>query len=130
MSNAWKQFEDRICIALGGRRVLGNRGSGVPDSDENVPFAVEAKLGYAKYQLREAWIEQARRNAKASGKPWIVVQKPKHVHRAVVSMDFFVFAEIAQLAGMIGVVSVGDSDEMIAQTPEVFDVLEKPKDAA
>ena len=35
---AWKQFEDRIAKQLGGRRTLGNRGSGVPDSDENVPF--------------------------------------------------------------------------------------------
>lgn len=98
---AWKQFEDRVCIALGGRRVLGNRGTGVPDSDENVPFAVEAKHGYGRFQLREAWIEQARRNAKASGKPWLIVQAPKYSRRPVVTLDFWEFAEIAQQAGMI-----------------------------
>jgi hypothetical protein len=60
MSKAWKDFERRCCKALGGDRILGNRGSGVPDSDENVPFALEAKHGYERYQLREAWIDQAR----------------------------------------------------------------------
>ena len=126
MGEAWKAFEDRICMALGGRRVLGNRGSGVPDSDENVPFALECKLGFGKYALHSAWIEQARKNAKASGKPWAIVQKPKHVHRAVVTLDFWVFAEMAQLAGMIKTpLEVGDSDEVIAQTPELFDALER-----
>jgi hypothetical protein len=100
-SQSWKQFEDRVCVALGGRRFLGNRGSGVPDSDENVPFALEAKHGYARFQLREKWIEQARRNAKASGKPWLLVQAPKYSRRPVVTLDFFVFAQIAQQAGLI-----------------------------
>ena len=100
-------FEDKISKQLGGRRTLGNRGTGVPDSDENVPFAVEAKHGYGRFQLREAWIAQARRNAQASGKPWLIVQAPKYARRPIVTLDFFVFAEIAQRAGLIGEVEVG-----------------------
>lgn len=100
-SSAWKDFEDRVCKALGGRRILGNRGSGVPDSDENVPFAVEAKHGYERFQLREAWIEQARRNARESGKPWLVVQAPKRSRSPVVSLDFWTFVEIAKAAGIV-----------------------------
>lgn len=71
-----------------------------------MPFALECKKGYSKFQLRESWIEQARRNAKASGKPWALVQAPKHVQRPVVTLDFWVFVEMAQRAGMIGEVKV------------------------
>jgi hypothetical protein len=101
MSKAWKDFERRCCKALGGDRILGNRGSGVPDSDENVPFALEAKHGYERYQLREAWIDQARRNARASAKPWLLVQAPKHSRRPVATLDFWAFCEICQKAGLI-----------------------------
>ena len=66
--SAWKIWEDTCAKALGGRRVLGNRGSGVPDSDEDVPFALECKLGFGRYSLRDAWIEQARKNATSTGK--------------------------------------------------------------
>lgn len=103
---AWKRFEDSCAIKLGGRRVLGNRGSGVPDSDENVPWALECKLGYSRYALRDAWLEQARKNATASGKPWAIVQRPKYARRAVVTLDFLTFVELAQKAGMVGVVDV------------------------
>lgn len=37
-----------------------------------------------------------------------------HDTRPVAIMDFWMMAELAQLAGMIGVVEVGDSDETIA----------------
>ena len=99
--SAWKRFEDRVCMALGGRRVLGNRGGSVPDSDERVPFAVECKHGYERFQLREAWIEQARRNAVESGKPWLLVQAPKYARKPVVTLDFHTFVEIARKAGLI-----------------------------
>jgi len=111
VGEAWKQFEDRVCVALGGRRVLGNRGSGVADSDENVPFALECKHGYGRYSLRDQWIKQARKNAKRSGKPWAIVQAPKYSHRPVVTLDFWVFAEMAQLAGLIGVVEIEANGE-------------------
>lgn len=92
MSQAWKAFEDRVCRQLGGRRVLGNRGSGIPDSDDNVPFSVEAKHGYERYQLPAKWLEQAQRNARP-GKPWILVQAPKR-RKPIVTLDFGVFVEL------------------------------------
>jgi hypothetical protein len=100
-SKAWKDFEDRVCKQLGGRRILGNRGSGVPDCDERVPFAVEAKHGYEKFRLPKAWIDQARRNAVASDKPWLIVQAPKHARRPVVTLDFGDFVSICKDAGLI-----------------------------
>jgi len=99
--SAWKRYEDDCAAALGGRRVLGNRGSGVPDSDERVPFALECKLGYERFQLRDKWIEQARQNAQESGKPWAIVQRPKYARRSVVTLDFAAFVEIAERAGLI-----------------------------
>jgi hypothetical protein len=103
---AWKSFEDACAKSLGGRRILGNRGSSVPDSDENTPLALECKLGYGKFTLREKWIEQARSNATATGKPWAIVQRPKYARRAVVTLDFFTFVEICQRAGLVGEVVV------------------------
>jgi hypothetical protein len=108
--SAWKVFEDSCAKALGGRRVLGNRGAGVPDSDDDVSFALECKLGYARFSLRDKWIEQARRNAQATGKPWAIVQRPKYTRRAVVTLDFFSFVELAQRAGLIGTVEVGEEE--------------------
>lgn len=104
MGEAYKAFEDSVCVLFGGRRVLGNRGGGC-DSDENVPFSVECKLGYGRFAMREKWLEQARRNEQP-GKPWIIVQRPKYARRAVVSLDLLTFAEICQRAGMIGEVEV------------------------
>ena len=100
MSKAWKDFEDRVGKALGGRRVLGNRGSGVPDCDENVQFSVEAKHGYGKFALRSDWIAQARKN-QVPGKPWIIVQAPKHSRTPLVTLEFDVFVELARDAGRI-----------------------------
>lgn len=99
----WKEFEDRVCRQLGGRRVLGNRGSGVPDSDEEVPFAVECKLGYERFQLSSRWLIQAECNALESRKPWLLIQKPKRVHDkgALVTMRFDAFLELARKAGMV-----------------------------
>ncbi len=97
---AWKEFEDSIGKQLGGRRVLGNRGSGVPDCDERVPFSVEAKKGYGRFQLPAKWLEQARKNA-VPGKPWILVQAPKHCRKPLVTLEFEEFVRIATLAGLV-----------------------------
>jgi hypothetical protein len=110
VSAAWKDFEDRVCRALGGRRVLGNRGSSIPDSDENVQFSVEAKHGYEKFALRSDWLEQARRNA-VSGKPWILVQAPKRSRTPLVTLEFSTFVEIASKAGYIHQTEGADNGE-------------------
>ena len=88
-----------MCKALGGRRVLGNRGSSIPDSDESVPFSVECKHGYGRYQLREDWLEQAQRNARP-GKPWILVQAPKR-KKPIVSLGWDDFLILVEKAGLI-----------------------------
>ena len=100
MSDNWKRFEDSVCIALGGRRQLGNLGGAVPDSDERVLFSVETKKGYEKYRLSAVWIAQARRNARP-GKPWLIVQAPKHARVPLVTLEFPEFVRIARLAGLV-----------------------------
>ena len=111
MSQAWKQLEDRVARALGGRRVLGNRGrASGSDCDERVPFSVELKHGFQRYQLRGDWIEQARRNARKEGRPWLLVQSLKGSQRPIVTTDFWLFAELAQRAGLIGTVEVSEEE--------------------
>ncbi len=97
---AWKAYEDRICLQLGSRRVLGNRGSGVPDCDERCAFSVEAKHSYGRFQLPAKWLDQARKNA-VPGKPWILVQAPKHCRKPLVTLEFEEFVRIATLAGLV-----------------------------
>ena len=104
--SSWKRFEDSCAKSLGGRRVLGNRGIGIPDSDDDTPLALECKLGYTRFALREAWLDQARSNATASGKPWAIVQRPKHARRAVATVDFLFLVELCQRAGLIREVNV------------------------
>lgn len=106
MTEAWKSFEDKCAVALGGRRVLGNRGGNVSDSDDECAFSLECKLGYERYQLRDKWIEQARGNGLRESRPWGIVQRPKYARRAVITMDFLTVVELAQRAGMIGEVEV------------------------
>ena len=68
--SAWKDHERRVARALGGERSgpLGRHGSDCTGTD----WAVECKRT-TRYSLRRAWIEQARRQAKAEGKPWVLV---------------------------------------------------------
>ncbi len=101
VSNNWKLVEDRVCLQLGARRILGNRGTGVPDCDERCPYAVEVKHGYEKFRLPAAWIGQARANAAATGRPWLLVQSPKHSRVPLVTLEFQEFVRIAALAGLV-----------------------------
>jgi hypothetical protein len=117
---AWKKWEDTCAVVMGGRRVLGNRGGNVSDSDERTPFSLECKHGYGRIQLRADWLEQARANAKREGRPWAIVQRPKHARRAVVTLDWLTFVEICQKAGLIGIPTVEGSDGA-AKTTEPLD---------
>lgn len=95
---AWKDLERRVARALGGERSgpLGRHGSDATGT----PFAVECKRT-TRYQLRQAWIAQARRQAKQEGRPWLLVVSEHNDRRPVVVLDFWAFAEIAQKAGLI-----------------------------
>jgi hypothetical protein len=103
MSVAWKDLERRVCRALGAERKpqLGPggfaRGS---DDDGQAPFSVEVKRT-TRYQLRHAWIEQARRQARGDGRPWLLVVAEHNDRRPLAILDFWVLAQLAQEAGRI-----------------------------
>jgi len=121
--SAWKDLERRVCRALGAERA-GPRGRHGSDDDGRAPFSVECKRT-TRYSLRRSWIEQARRQGKSDGRPWLLVIAEHNDKRPIAVVDFWVLAEMAQLAGMLPTpLEVGDSDAVIAQTPELFDTLE------
>lgn len=96
--SAWKDLERRVARALGGER-SGPLGRHSSDA-RGTRFAVECKRT-TRYQLRSAWVEQARRQAKAEGAPWLLVISEHGDRRPIVVLDFWCFAEIAQQAGLI-----------------------------
>jgi len=95
--SAWKDLERRVARTLGGERShVGTRGSDC----RNTSFAVECKRT-VRYQLRRMWVEQARRQSRAEGKPWLLVIA-EHGDRAPIAvMDFRTFAAVAGKAGLI-----------------------------
>jgi hypothetical protein len=95
---AWKDHERRIARALGGERSgpLGRHGSDATGTS----FAVECKRT-VRYCLKRAWIEQARRQAKAEGLPWLLVIAEHHDPRPIVVMDFAALVAIAREAGLV-----------------------------
>jgi len=104
-SSAWKDLERRVCRALvgDGAPSVGRggwaRGS---DDDGNTPFAVECKRT-TRFQLRASWIEQARRNAKKDGRPWLLVISEHRSARPVAVMDFYALAQLVEEAGRLTV---------------------------
>ncbi len=100
MGAAWKDLERRICHALGGRRG-GPTGSATSDC-VNTPFAVEVKRSSRPGPpVLSKWIVQARAQARAEGKPWLVVVAGHNDRRPVACLDFWEFAQLCQQAGLI-----------------------------
>jgi hypothetical protein len=100
MSAAWKDLERRICQALGGRRA-GPQGAPVSDCI-NTPFAVEVKRSVRPGPpVLAAWIVQAKQQARREHKPWLVVVAGHNDRSPIVALDFMVFAQLAQQAGLI-----------------------------
>lgn len=95
---AWKDLERRVARALGGERSgpLGKHGSDCAGT----PFSVECKRT-TRYQLRSAWIEQARRQSKAEALPWLLVVAEHGDHRPLAVLDFWMFCQLAQKAGLL-----------------------------
>jgi hypothetical protein len=109
VSTAWKDLERRAAHALGAQRrpsvsLEGGwaRGS---DDDGTAPFSLECKRT-SRYQLRRSWVEQARRQAKADGRPWLLVVAEHGDRRPLAVLDFWVLIELAQDAGRIGPLEV------------------------
>jgi hypothetical protein len=126
-SAAWKDLERRVCVALGARRRPSAGAGGWArgsDDDGSAAFAVEVKRT-KRLQLRQAWVDQARRNAKRSGRPWLLVMSEHRSRRPVAVLDFWQLVELAQRAGVIpelDVVTLRDDPDpegaAVRETPE------------
>lgn len=89
MSTSWKDLERRVAHALGGtRNHVGEPGSDVI----GCPFSVEVKRTQ-RYSLRRDWVEQARRQSRADGKPWVLVVAEHRDRNPIVVMDFKAWVE-------------------------------------
>jgi hypothetical protein len=100
MSAAWKDLERRKCRDLGGQR-RGQVGPGGwargSDDDGTLPVSLQCKRT-SHYQLRTSWIVQARKDAKADGRPWVLAieqHNDRHGGLAVVPWPYFVELMIA-----------------------------------
>jgi hypothetical protein len=135
-SSAWKDLERRVCRALGAERrpSVGPGGwARGTDDDGNAPFAVEVKRT-TRFSLRHSWIEQARRNAKATRKPWLLVIGEHRSPRPIAVLDFYALVQLAQEAGRLGVVAIdprgGSMNEVREETTrrreETHTVAETP----
>jgi hypothetical protein len=106
--SAWKDLERRVARALGAERrpSVGPDGwAQGSDDDGSAPFSVECKRT-TRYSLRRAWVEQARRQGKASGRPWLLVVSEHNDRRPLAVLDFWVFAELVQEAGRLAELEV------------------------
>jgi hypothetical protein len=110
VSTAWKDLERRVCRALGAQRrpSIGPAGwARGSDDDGSCAFSVEVKRT-TRPQLREAWLEQARRNSRQDGRPWLLVQRERHGSpRLIATLDFYELVAIAQKAGLVDEIEVG-----------------------
>ena len=103
-SYAWKALERRVARALGSRRrgqygPDGRYASG-SDGDDSGPFSWDTKRT-TRYQLRKSWVEQARRNGKTEGRPWLLVISEHYDRRPLAVLDFETLVELAYAAGWI-----------------------------
>ena len=102
---AWKDLERRVCRALGAERrpSVGARGwARGSDDDGNAPFSVECKRTQ-RYQLRRSWVEQARRQAKVDGRPWLLVISEHGDRSPIAVLDFYALAQLTEEAGRMEV---------------------------
>jgi len=102
---AWKDLERRVCRALGAERRPSVGAAGWAqgsDDDGTAPFSVETKRT-TRYQLRRAWIEQARRHGRGSQRPWLLVIAEHRDRDPIVVLDFWAFVQLAHEAGRLAV---------------------------
>lgn len=96
-----KAFERWVAGRLGWRRRRhGETANGHDDTVQLdgslTPVSIECKT-YAVLQLREAWVEQAKRNA--GRRPWAIAQRPKGWRIPVVTIDWIFFEQLLHTAG-------------------------------
>lgn len=87
MNAAWKAWERRGCRELGGERA-GPQGKHGSDGDHTIPYAAEFKYT-VRYSLQQKWLDQARRQSKAEGKPWILAISEHNDRTPIAVVDFY-----------------------------------------
>jgi len=107
-----KALERQVGAALGGRRRRNGEGVGFDDcvgpDGQELEVSVECKAP-AQLQLRGKWVEQARRNA--SGRPWLLVQRPLGSKTTYVTLDFQFLLQLLSEAGWATAASEAPADE-------------------
>lgn len=95
-----KALERHVGALLGGRRRRNGEGLGFDDlikpDGTDMEVSTECKA-HEKLQLRASWIEQARRNA--SGRPWLLVQRPLRSRTTYVTLDLDFLVQLLSEAG-------------------------------
>ena len=95
-------LERAVGALLGGRRRRNGEGTGFDDcvdpEGQLLDISVECKAP-ATLQLRQKWIEQARRNA--SGRPWLLVQRPLNSKVIYAVTDFAFLVQLLSEAGYL-----------------------------
>jgi hypothetical protein len=110
VSAAWKDLERRVCRALGSNRRPTVDGAGGwargSDDDGTCIFALEIKRS-TRPQLRQTWLDQARRNARETNRPWLLVQRERHGSpRLIATLDFYDLVHLAQQAGLLDEIEI------------------------
>jgi hypothetical protein len=97
-----KALELTVGRMLGGRRRRNGEGVGFDDcvqlDGRELEVSIECKAPSA-LQLRGKWIEQARRNA--SGRPWLLVQRPLSSRTIYVTCDLSFLVQLLSEAGYV-----------------------------
>jgi hypothetical protein len=112
-------LERTVGKLLGGRRRRNGEGSGFDDcvgpEGELLDISVECKAP-AALQLRGRWIEQARRNA--SGRPWLLVQRPLGSQTVYATLDFRFLVQLLTEAGWVTTATEVPTDETPQSTAD------------
>lgn len=88
---AWKDLERRVARALGGQRSgpQGRHGSDVAGT----AYSVEVKRT-TRYCIRREWLEQARRQSRQEGRPWLLVIGEHNDRTPIVVADLWWLVEV------------------------------------
>lgn len=95
-----KTFERWVAAKLGARRRRSGEGLAFDDIVEESGFALPVSFEcktYAQLQLRQAWVDQALRNA--GSRPWAIVQRPKGSQTVYATIDFEFLLALLQAWG-------------------------------
>jgi hypothetical protein len=114
---AWKDLERRVCRALGAERrpSIGAAGwARGSDDDGAAPFSVEAKRT-TRYQLRRAWIEQARSHGNVTQRPWLLVIAEHRDRNPIAVLDFWALVQLAHEAGRLAPIEEPEPDPKLPQ---------------